>query len=414
MSRHISKYPSTLCAAKNPDVFVIQSDKDSSPGVAKLTPSFSFELWQDEMIFRDIITPLVSGSYLFATLDVSELLLGSIPRYNFLDTPTVFGTPLIRREVIFPFYVKHSENYLEIDDREVTLMSHWFYALNGGVPPWKHVEFFKTYTTFEQYFVDTKKTFLTWRWSEKLIGYDDKETLFFLNLSEHAADTCQLVFSCKFFTLTLEQPLSVPLGSVIYKAYEVLELNISPKDIVEALDINQIDIHCFNVYVSHNGHQVSEKQYYKIDYRELPKMRNFLFLNSLGAYESIRFTGSATTEDAYNRDFFDQTALTPYNTFARSKGQIAPEISTTKKVNSGWVTKEETELMRDFISSQEVYEIIGEGKYPVLVTQDKVEIHRDNSFLYSVTVSIENIDLKNVYQGLSGTMPTTGTLVSPY
>ncbi len=394
------------------------SNGTAPSGDAKPMSWHVFELWQSSLIFRDLLSPFNDGFFLTSLTDVSELLLGSIPKYYFFTSPPVFPNFVNRNQVMFPFYVQFTEDCLNWPEGYSTpalQTSYWFYALNGGVPPWRHVDFFEAYDTFEDYFIDTKRCFLTWHWFNKEVAFNSPETLYFLNKDYIDTETYTLIITPKIKMASAE-PIEIEIDSTGFKKYEVYEFNVSPAAIAQYANFDVDELLSYTVCLYVHGAAITDTLTYSVNYRYTPNERSFLFLNTLGAFETIRFCGETVEEDTYKREYFDQTALAQYNPFSKSKGQILPEIITSDKLNSGWVSIEEAQWMRDFIFSQEVYEIMGSKHYPVLVTQDKVEVHRDNAFLRSISVMVERIDLKNVFQAISGEMPiqTSESVPEPF
>ncbi|MCX6272195.1 MAG: hypothetical protein NTU44_13445 [Bacteroidetes bacterium] len=272
------------------------------------------------------------------------------------------------------------------------LTSRWFFSLNGGIPPWMHVDFFSAYDNFFQYLNETQRYFLSWHWFPKLADLYSPERLYLI-VPAIAYDSQCFIDAvlyrkghAEMFKYEITQNLC---------AGETYEIDASFRNLFPGIREEVID----GYEVSFRSASFSTAVFrFDFDNRWLPNVRYFLFLNSLGAFECVRFTGETIHELAFTREYYEQSALSEYRSNLVPKSQIPPDTKRQFKTNTGWISLQEVIWMQDFLNSTNVFEIKGGKQYPVLITLDKIETHRDNVYLYAMTISFEYVDFPNVYQ----------------
>jgi hypothetical protein len=59
----------------------------------------------------------------------------------------------------------------------------------------------------------------------------------------------------------------------------------------------------------------------------------------------------------------------------------------TFSINSGWISRETKNWLRElFLSRKEIYEIVDGCKFPIVVTNEKNELFDDDTYLYDVKI----------------------------
>lgn len=117
---------------------------------------------------------------------------------------------------------------------------------------------------------------------------------------------------------------------------------------------------------------ISETRTYYITTVTHPLTRYFMFLNSLGAFEVLRFTGQAAETAEYKRDVVQK--FLPHD-YAALDGEFAVNsvlMEEKKAFSSGFIKEklaaEWHEYLKDFMISPIIYDITDGQRYPVVIT----------------------------------------------
>ncbi len=127
---------------------------------------------------------------------------------------------------------------------------------------------------------------------------------------------------------------------------------------------------------------ISEVRTYFISIVKHPLTRFFLFLNSLGSYEVLRFTGQATEATDVAKDIIQK--FLPYNYNALDGEFEVNQAIIQKKQNysSGYIkdrlAKQWHEYMIDLLMSPRVYDITNGKRLPIMITSGQHEMDDQN------------------------------------
>ncbi|MHC1707440.1 MAG: hypothetical protein AB9842_07950 [Bacteroidales bacterium] len=347
----------------------------------------------DTVVSQDLVTPVMAENSAIGQIDVAELLQPAL-FCNF--TTRSYGFPAVfpRNETCLPYYIQYYEQYGEVPTIVQVLISRWFYSLNGGVPPWLQVDFFKVYSNLTQYFNTTGRFFLTWHWFPKVTDTVAPERLFMIVPRQPGTSNFLLKVTHHYYDDGDENIYHSLITTLALG--QVYEIDVSYASLIGTYIENLIG---YDVQVvSQDESFASDIFRFTVDVRILPHVRYFMFLNSLGGYECVRFTGEQIQELGFERDFFDRSTLTEYDENLIPRSQLPPLTTRSFKVNTGWISRETVDWMQDFLNSTEVFEIRGDNRYPVVIIQDKIELRRDSITLYSLTIGMEYADFPSVFQ----------------
>ena len=117
-----------------------------------------------------------------------------------------------------------------------------------------------------------------------------------------------------------------------------------------------------------SGLIISETRRYYLDLKEYQNTREFIFLNSLGGYDTLRTTGEGEYEAAQERTTVTCSYPKEFDASFKQKRNVFTTGIEKLKVNSGWITQEQCEWLQDFLLSEEVYEIKNGKLFPVTIT----------------------------------------------
>ncbi|MFZ4705413.1 MAG: hypothetical protein ACOYMF_05335 [Bacteroidales bacterium] len=396
MALQVDYFPAIIAPAKNPVVFKISADVGDP---AKEQHKIGLQIFRqgaeaDEMIFEDLLSVYYENDRAVALFEISELLLPALKSYFQIYTSPGWNAKIDRPDMILPFYIKYYEEYGDPATQSTLKTSNWFYSLNGGVPSWKRSAFYSVYDNLAKYIITQNRQFLTWHNFAKTTDIQATEKLYFIVPEDPAKfDFVLRVTRHSFDDGDEYDDISIGHSLIVGKVYE---MDVSYKSVIESHTGN---FSGYSVQVLSVDEEYASGIFeFKMDYHAYPNSRYFVFLNSLGAFEGIRFTGDGSRDIAMGRQFYDQGSLQLYSASTASKGQTDPIVTLGFKVNTGWISNQEMEWIQDFLISPEIYEIKNGLRLPALIKNEKVELRKDNNFLNSLTIDMEYLDYSNVYQ----------------
>jgi hypothetical protein len=143
-------------------------------------------------------------------------------------------------------------------------------------------------------------------------------------------------------------------------------------------------------FLSITGQQIPlcEPITYELDHNYYPQRRNFAFLNSLGDYDTIAFSGQSETEVEYNHEIVDQP-FWPGSASALKKSILA-NTTETIKCNTGFISRTQLAYLPEFLKSIEIFEIVEDQLVPVIIANQTVLRHKDQPELWQVNIEYEH------------------------
>lgn len=325
-------------------------------------------------IFEDALTVDAAGA---SYHDISEIVKSEL--YSEFEFPEVDANGWIKRDHInVSYFIRYAEKYGIPSTVKAMSTSQYFSALNGGVPFWKQVEYYTAGTSFWDR-MQYDMNFLTWQPTTKKLSITGTEKLYWLAWKSTLNNTlCKLRFTLHTFD---DNGITT---SVVYSATQA----------VTYLDVFEMEVgyarlntlYNFDAYfhdqgadgvsgqyydvevITDAGLVLSEKRTYQVDLTEYQNSREFLFLNSLGGYDTIRTTGIGEYEGTQERTFITSPYPKEFAAAFRMKKQVFVLGNDKMKVNSGWLTSSQVDWLQDMLLSEEVYEIKNSKLYPVVIT----------------------------------------------
>ena len=318
-----------------------------------------------------------------------------VPYFTFPFDPA----NLLKRfpEYVMPFYAGFAERY------DGTIKKVHFDTLRYAVPGGLNRETIIAYNTLGTSFFDVEdnqKAFLTWAPDFKQSSPAVPEKLFFYLGAAPSYGIARIAYTV-YFTDGTHATGALP------------EIEVQPNDVVElsigysALNLDTTyptqTVSSWSVWFQgaegtaieetpvYTFFDVSEKRTFVLDPAYYENERIFIFQNSFGkAWDVVRFTGKGYADIAL--EFLSATnentsEVTFYN--APSVKFAASELQKLR-VNSGWVTKEMKDYFRELLLSKEVYELIDDQIFPVIITTDKSKEHLvDDQYLYNLEIEYD-------------------------
>ena len=285
--------------------------------------------------------------------------------------------------------IKRFKNYSgELENDEVTppegelVISPSNLVLWGGVSKFHFpgLNYFTSYLT-------TNKKFLTWAPLEK---YVDKQQEDYLNFWVYGNfSTLKLQIKAYFDDATNQTAVTTTLTGTEYA--RLYQVPAGPANCgVLAINASKNVTHYELKLLDQADNVISELRTYYIEQVRHPLTRFFMFLNSLGAFEVLRFTGQANEKTTFSRTLTQR--FLPHN-YAALDGQFLSNdvaLIQQRDISSGFIknrmAKEWHEYMKDFMSSRVVYDVTDGSRYPVVITGgDHVSEDQNYEFFIRVT-----------------------------
>lgn len=310
-----------------------------------------------DVLMRMSLPPEADGKVNFQVRQAFRNALQAIP-------PASVSSVITKLTDRIKFFTHNTGNIQEDEVApESTTQSNPNLVLLGGIDKfrWPSINY------FSQYLPNNKK-FLTWAPLEKYVTRNQEDYLNFwvynlsftslkLQIKAYYDDaTDQTVITKSISGIAYGDLYRIPAGAVNAGAVSINE----EKNLVkyELTLLNQSDA------------AISETRTYVIEEAH-PRERFFMFLNSLGSEEVLRFTGQTEREARITGDQIQKHL--PYN-YAAADGEMQSAMKTITDSSSistgyfkGTFAKYWQEYMKEFMLSRQVYELIGTQRKPVMV-----------------------------------------------
>lgn len=371
MALTVQKQPNTIVLSGNPAEFVVSSDTiiiSNHKIHVQIYDTNSYGAI-NQLIGEESL-PVINNS---AEFDISDYLYKStelnITIYDLFDK---IPRPL---SALNSYYVKIFETYNgDNTPRNLSTIGPLF-SVDGGFSKIFLNNYLANGKNFYDDFLLDTKSFLTWS-PVKKIGWNQHDFLFFIT---HSADYYYYKIIAYFKNSQTEE---IDSEQALLNAYTLAWVNSSylanQLDSIDTID-NVIDYYTVQVFNSQDEAVTEQKTYY-IDRGTYPQNRQFIFKNSLGAYDIICLKGISEHVNGINRTvgYFQTKEAISFSEFIENY-----------KAASGFLVTHYNDLssaqryITELFNSREIYEILGKEIIPVIPTGDKLKVKKDDEFLYS-------------------------------
>jgi len=218
-------------------------------------------------------------------------------------------------------------------------------------------------------YLPTNKKFLTWAPTEKYVDRLQEDYLNFWVYDETIA-TLKLRVKAYFDDDTDETDVTTSLAGVAFRSlYQIPAgpVNSGATLVNPAKNITKYELTILN----QDDVEISEVRTYYVTLVRHPLTRFFMFLNSLGTFEVLRFTGQAIEETSFSRDLVQKFLPHNYNSI---DGEFAVNNNTMDKKNSyssGHIKDRKAaewhEYLQDFLLSSRVYDVTTGARIPFVM-----------------------------------------------
>lgn len=134
---------------------------------------------------------------------------------------------------------------------------------------------------------------------------------------------------------------------------------------------------------------ISDVREFILDPRYHENIRYFRFRNSWGAYDSLRCTGVFEASLEHEREKVNIPTEDTETQFNAPLSHILVREMQTYKANTGWLTREYLNYLRDFMLSPDIYEISDNRLLKCLLTAKKTNLFKDRQYNYSLNFEFE-------------------------
>lgn len=308
------------------------------------------------------LTPATSGAVLFQVREAFRGVLRAVPPAFNLATIAKL-TDRIKR-------FKHNTGEVNGTTAEPVSLtaSNPQLVLLGGLSKFKWPTIGGTFFTT---YLATNKMFMTWAPVVKTIDRTQEDYLNFF-VYDNTIATLKVRIKAYFSDDTNETDVVLTQLDIEYRAlYQIPAgasnsgvLLINPSKTVvkyELTLLNQSDV------------AVSETRTFLITVVKHPNTKYYMFLNSLGSFEVLRFTGQQATKESYSRDVVQK--FLPHD-YAAIDGEFASNNNVRiaqKNIGSGFIKDQLAaqwhDYLKDFLGSAQVYDVTDGSRYPVVITE---------------------------------------------
>ncbi|NHZ86028.1 MAG: hypothetical protein GWP19_09120, partial [Planctomycetia bacterium] len=230
--------------------------------------------------------------------------------------------------------------------------------------------------SFYNNFLLEDKKFLTWA-SKKTLTWNQHDLLFFIStkpstINYHARFT--LYFDDASTTNVDTEKILLLFPTITYFSTSLLTHSLLSYETDNKLV--KYDV----VMNDDNEIAQSEVKTYYVDRTFYNQQRQFIFKNSIGGYDVIMLKGITDSTDEIQRTvgFFQTEDIITHSDFKESYSANSGFLITQYKD-----PKSAKKYIIELINSREIYEILGQEFIPVIPSDKKISITRDDEFLYS-------------------------------
>lgn len=320
-----------------------------------------------DIIGEDMATPGNDGKALF---DISDYL-----KSLFQDS-LIFPEPEDRYsliESIKRFSLRYCE-YYNGAFQKLVLTTSVNYCLPGGIS-FEYEGFLQEAGTTYFQVAENLKRFLSWAPATKPVSLDSPERASFL----FAGGTANLVINVIFTDGTSGQLIE----TIESTDPAILEIYCGPANLAGSFPgktISKIS------YILDQAGTLSEVRSLKVESQVYEYQRHFLFKNSFGQYEYIRFTGKGTSRNEYEREKGVIYPQYPRELLTPSMVESSVTESRIQTANSGWISEDMKTFFSDFLLSRQKLELIDGKLYPVILNTNKFLTRDDTEDLVSLDI----------------------------
>jgi hypothetical protein len=324
-----------------------------------------------------------------AKFDISDYLLSKfasweIPRFEF---PEITGNVKVHG---WDYLLKYRVSFAEsIAGKVRGLQSDgWKYVLAGGLT---HELLTSLNEKYLEYFSipANKLKFLSWLPTTKYSRSGVMEKLFFLFQDNPSGVHYRLVVVITFTDGSHKVVNATEQAT--FASFSILEFKVG----YDHLDLVNAEygktVQLWEVFLmDSNDDLLSERRIFYNDTRVFENEKVFFYRNSFSAYDTFRFVGKSELNLEYERSIGSTVREEKYSFFNAPSKQFSASETESCKANSGWISQEEKNCLRELLLSTESYEQIGKELFQIVVKSAKVTpFLKDGEYLYNLEIEYD-------------------------
>lgn len=333
-----------------------------------------------EFVGEDILPVDPDGN---ATFDLHRLFADRV--YSEFQWPeSSVDIMVLRAHQCMQYYIRYFEQYGDSIFQGKLTASDTFNILAAGISHLQEAIYNRQSLTTPTSFwtkLQYNQYFLTWQPKEKLIDRWQTEKLYYLVRESIASLNLKIEINYNDDTAKSTITKKTIANPVEFGVYEIIcGLNRLQ---LAGYDTGIIDF--YRVWIEDgSANRISEIRTFTIDYSNHEEVRQFLFLNSLGGYDTLRVTGDVEDSIELERSTISKVLGADFTELDHQVAAGSVSEVKTYKANTGWLTREQVAWIRDFFLSKQVYQIVVGKLVPVLVTTTQATQRRDREDLFSI------------------------------
>ncbi|MCX6305537.1 MAG: hypothetical protein NT040_11265 [Bacteroidetes bacterium] len=353
-------------------------------------PTFSIVggIWDKGMkqLAQDIKPVDSNGQVTFNFSEYLSVLLenNAQPRFTWPFSPTELYH--VYNNYILEFYAGFAERY------ENQIHKIHFDTMRNAFPGGLNRETIVAYNASGQQFFSVAEnllSFMTWAPTTKMTSKTCPELLFYYVIAKAPFDQLNFVVVVTFTDGTVDQILTDIRG---IESNTVIELSVGYEKLSFETRFPTKKVAKWQVFLNNQDlHLTSESRYYILDNAFYEHERIFLFQNSYGrAYDVVRFTGKGSLDIEVDFSTASSDTVGDYTSFNAPSSKFAASELQKMKVNSGWISHETKDYLRELLLSKQVFEYKDRCLYPVIITNDKMKLYfKDDEYLYDIEIDYD-------------------------
>lgn len=244
-------------------------------------------------------------------------------------------------------------------------------------------------------YLPTNKKFLTWAPVEKVVDRLQEDYLNFYVYGNFTS--LKLQIKAYFDDATNETAITKTLVGSKYS--ELYQLPAGPTNSGATLINPAKNLVKYELsLLSQSDSLISEVRTYYINQVLHPLTRYFMFVDSLGCFQVLRFTGEEETKVSFTRDVVQKFLPHDYSALDGEFAVNSVARTKTRSISSGFVkgrlASQWHDYLQDFIGSPKVFDVTNGNRYPVVVAAgDFSKADRDyNRFI--------RVEMKDAYDNI--------------
>lgn len=358
----------------------------------------------DTLLGESRLDPDTDG---YALFKIQEYLVNELTfHFEWPESSTTF---LFKKSgIINRFYIEYAESYENEVKKLFSTEETVNYAILGGIDRKSESELNEADKTWWDQFL-FQKDFLTNQPRELYVSKTQPVKLSCL-VWESSVTSIKLII-----LVTYTDGLGTSITKTITAVqYDVFECILSVQKLgLESLSIKEIA--SYEVYITdQDDNRLSISRYFYIDSKYYENERIFIFQNSKGVADVVRFTGISEANVALERNSavkINQEGFTWRNFEIEDYDNL--EIQKFK-INSGWLNdlairpKQYADYLREFYLSPKIYELVNNRLYPIRILSKKQQISQSDESLISMEFEAERAYTDKYFSQDENIHPGTG------